>query len=166
MDLKTLQQTYLDRLAPRPDVRWGITALVFVFYCIRVWRKDAFHLISYCVGIYLLHATILFLTPKGENIPDPFENIENDDYVPETIDNEFRPFIRNLPEFDFWAFVTKLVVLASAATYFELLDIPVYPPVLFIYFIFMVAFTARRLLAHMKKYNYNPFVQTKEYYKK
>lgn len=166
MDLKTLQQIYLDKLAPKPELRWGITTVVFIFYFIRICRTEAFYLITYCLGIYLLHALILFLTPKGEAIPDPFENIEDDDYVPETIDNEFKPFVRNLPEFDFWMFVTKIIALAFVATYFDILDIPVYTPILVIYFIFMVVFTGKRLIAHMKKYNYNPFLQTKEYYKK
>ncbi|ADM11999.1 Rer1-like protein [Encephalitozoon intestinalis ATCC 50506] len=166
MDLKTLKQIYLDRLAPRPDVRWGITGVAFVLYCIRIWTTGAFYLITYCLGIYLLHALILFLTPKGEMIPDPFENIEDDDYVPEAIDNEFKPFIRNLPEFDFWMFVTKTVGVALVGTYFDILDIPVYTPILVFYFIFMVGYTTKRLVAHMKKYNYNPFLQSKEYYKK
>lgn len=166
MDLRTLQQIYLDKLASRPEMRWGMTAILFVFYCTRIWTTGSFYLITYCLGIYLLHALILFLTPKGEMIPDPFENVDNDDYVPETIDNEFRPFIRNLPEFDFWMFVTKIVGLAFVGTYVWILDIPVYTPILVIYFVFMVVFTARRLAAHMKKYNYNPFLQTKEYYKK
>lgn len=166
MDLKTLQQVYLDRLVPHAEVRWGITSVILLLYCVRVWKIDAFYLITYCLGIYLLHGLILFLTPKGDNIPDPFENIEDDDYVPETIDNEFKPFIRNLPEFDFWVFVTKIISIALCGTYFDILDIPVYRPILVIYFVFMVAFTTKRLLAHMRKYNYNPFPQAKEYYYK
>lgn len=166
MDLKTLQQVYLDRLVPQTEVRWGISSIIFLMYCIRIWKTEAFYLITYCLGIYLLHALILFLTPRGDSIPDPFENVEDDDYVPEAIDNEFKPFIRNLPEFNFWMFVTKILLLALGGTYFDILDIPVYTPILVIYFIFMVAFTTKPLLAHMKKYNYNPFMQTKEYYKK
>ncbi|KAH9411008.1 rer1 protein [Ordospora pajunii] len=165
MDLKTLKQVYLDRLASRPDIRWSITWIIFVLYCIRIWMTNAFYLVTYCMGIYLLHAIILFLTPKGEMIPDPFENVD-DDYVPEKIDNEFKPFVRNLPEFEFWIFVTKTLGTALFGTFFTILDIPVYTPILVGYFIFMVVYTARRLISHMKKYNYNPFVQSKEYYKK
>jgi hypothetical protein len=167
MNFKVMKQIVLDRLAPKPELRWGIAAAVFILYAYRIYRLGSFHLISYALGIYLLHALILFLTPKGEYIPDPFENADaNDDYVPEAIDNEFRPFVRNLPEFDFWVFVVKIVSSAFVGTFFDMLDIPVYTPVLVVYFVFMVLFTAKCLLAHMKKYNYNPFIQSKEYYKK
>lgn len=59
---------------------------------------------SYALGIYLLNMFLAFLTPKF----DPSSVVEDEDEdeegpsLPTRNDQEFRPFIRRLPEFKFW----------------------------------------------------------------
>lgn len=168
MEYPSLIQIYLDQLAPLPYIRWSITSVTLLLYLIRIYLSDSFYLITYCLGIYLIHGTILFLTPKGDNISDPFENYEqedDEDFELELIDNQFKPIVRNLPEFEYWKFCTKVVFSALAASCFSIFDIPVYTPILVIYFLLMVVFTLKCLYYHMKKYKYNPFNMSKEYYK-
>lgn len=155
---------YLDKLIPLYKERWAIFGITLTVYFIRIFYISSHYLMTYVLSIYLLHALISFLTPKEENIPDPFENFEDDVYIPQTIDDEFRPFMRRLPEYDFWCVCMKLVALALFITLFPFFDIPVNVPILVIYFLVMVLLTVRNMYRHMKKYQYNPFVSNKEVY--
>jgi hypothetical protein len=44
--------------------------------------------------------------------------------LPTKQDEEFRPFIRRLPEFKFWHNATRAITLAIFATLFDACDIP------------------------------------------
>ncbi|KAF7683281.1 Protein RER1 [Astathelohania contejeani] len=162
----SILQIYLDKLVPLKTERWLGFVLLLILYTLRILIKQSHYLITYCLAIYLLHGLIGFCTPRQETIPDPFENYTDDDYTPQPIDDEFRPFIRRLPEYDFWMFSTKLVLICLFATFFDFIDIPVYAPILIIYFILISALTAKNLYQHMKKYNYNPFYSYKDVYGK
>lgn len=57
------------------------------------------------VGIYLLNLFLAFLTPKIDPSleMDTQENeLEEGPSLPTKADEEFKPFIRRLPEFKFW----------------------------------------------------------------
>jgi len=43
---------------------------------------------------------------------------------------EFRPFMRRLPEFKFWLSTMKSTLIAFFCTFFEFFDIPVFWPIL------------------------------------
>jgi hypothetical protein len=165
MKIDNLIQIYLDKVVPYKRERWVAFALLFSMFFLRIVFIRAFYLITYCLSIYLLHGFISFCTPREEGIPDPFENFDNDVYIPQTIDDEFRPFIRRLPEFDFWLFATKLVLLSFFATFFSIFNIPVFAPILFFYFVIVACLTAKNLYKHMRKYKYNPFFASKNSYK-
>ncbi|KAM0688139.1 retention in endoplasmic reticulum protein 1 [Conglomerata obtusa] len=165
MKLQNLTQIYLDRITPYKRERWIVFFILFVAFFMRILIIQRFFLICYCLSIYLLHTLIEFLTPKEENIPDPFENFDDDVYIPQSIDDEFRPFIRRLPEFNFWLLSFKLVGFSFLATFFDFFDIPVFVPILVFYFILIVCITAKNLYKHMKKYQYNPFYTAKDSFK-
>ena len=65
--------------------------------------------------------------------------------LPTKQNDEFRPFIRRLPEFKFWYSVTTATLIAFGCTFFEILDIPVFWQILVIYFIVLFCITTRRL---------------------
>lgn len=165
MKIANLIQIYLDRIVPYKKERWMFFALLFLTFILKILITQRFFLITYCLSIYLLHSLIEFLTPKEENIPDPFENFDEDVYIPTSTDDEFRPLIRRLPEFDFWAQSSKLVALSFFTTFFDLFDVPVFTPILIFYFILIVCLTIRNMYKHMKKYKYNPFTSDKNAYK-
>jgi hypothetical protein len=41
-------------------------------------------------------------------------------------EDEFKPFVRRLPEFKFWLCATRGITIAFIATFFEIFDIPVF----------------------------------------
>jgi hypothetical protein len=64
--------------------------------CCLVWRPRAgFYIITYALGIYNLNLLLGFLTPQV----DP--ELEGPT-LPSKREDEFRPFVRRLPEFKFW----------------------------------------------------------------
>lgn len=52
---------------------------------------------------------------------------------------------------------TRAFLFGLVATVFPFLDVPVFWPILLMYWIVLVGFTMRRQIKHMIKYRYNPF---------
>jgi hypothetical protein len=69
--------------------------LVLLLYTLRVWFLRGFYIVSYGLGIYNLNLLLGFLTPQ---VDPELEGPE----LPTKSDQEFRPFVRRLPEFKFW----------------------------------------------------------------
>lgn len=64
--------------------------------------------------------------------------------LPTRSNQEFRPFIRRLPEFKFWYEITRSIVIGLACTFFEIFNIPVFWPILVMYFITLFCITMKR----------------------
>lgn len=157
MDFNSLNQLAEDYLSPNIVPRWIFTGFLVFVYIYRVAKIRTHAVITYCIGVYLLHSFILFVTPKDDSIPDPFENVEDDDYNPRNIDNDFRPYVRKLPEFQFWKFCVQAISISYFLTFFPFTNLPVFPRILVIYFVFIVLMTAYKLALHSKKYKYSIF---------
>jgi len=151
-------QHYLDQSAPHVGPRWGLTALVMLIYCLRVYLINGWYIITYGLGIYVLNLLIGFLSPQS----DPESEGPT---LPTSRDDEFRPFIRRLPEFKFWYSLTKAFCVAFVMTFFSLFNIPVFWPILLLYFIALFVLTMKRQIKHMIKYKYVPFSLGKTRYK-
>lgn len=68
-----------------------------------------------------------------------------------------RPFARRLPEFKFWHSCTRSVLIAICMTFFSIFDVPVFWPILLLYFIVLFFITMKRQINHMIKHRYVPF---------
>jgi len=77
--------------------------------------------------------------------------------LPTSQNEEFRPFIRRLPEFKFWYSATKATVIAFCCTFFQVFNIPVFWPILVMYFITLFCITMKRQIKHMIRFRYLPF---------
>jgi hypothetical protein len=77
--------------------------------------------------------------------------------LPTHTDQEFKPFIRRLPEFKFWLAVARASLLSLVLTFFPFLDIPVFWPILVVYFFALFFVTMRKQIQHMIKHKYIPF---------
>ncbi|KAL1199533.1 Protein RER1D [Cardamine amara subsp. amara] len=77
--------------------------------------------------------------------------------LPRDDSDEFKPFVRRLPEFKFWYAATKAFVVAFVMTFFSFLDVPVFWPILLCYWLFLYFLTMKRQIVHMFKYRYFPF---------
>ncbi|KAB2628122.1 protein RER1B-like [Pyrus ussuriensis x Pyrus communis] len=146
-------QYYLDRSTPNPVHRWLGTLAVAVVYVLRVYYIQGFYIVSYGLGIYILNLLIGFLSPKV----DPELEALDGASLPTRGSDEFKPFIRRLPEFKFWYSITKAFCIAFLMTFFSAFDVPVFWPILLCYWIVLFALTMKRQIMHMIKYKYVPF---------
>lgn len=105
--------------------------------------------------------------------------------LPTKSDEEFRPFIRRLPEFKFWHSATTVIAIAFFCSWFEIFNVPVFWPVLVMYWFILFFLTSestqslvrcwsrmltcdlvRKQIQHMIKYRYVPFSVGKTRYTK
>jgi Rer1 family len=89
-------QILLDKAAPLIAPRWGAWAGVLLAYAVRVYLLRGFYIVTYGLGIYNLNLLLGFITPQV----DP--ELEDGPALPTKSDQEFKPFVRRLPEFKFW----------------------------------------------------------------
>lgn len=111
-------------------------------------NNDDLHLITFLI----IHAcTFLVDDPDGPELPT-------------RSNEEFRPFIRRLPEFKFWYAITKSTTIAIFCSFFEVFNVPVFWPILVMYFITLFCITMKRQIRHMIKHRYIPFTHGKPRY--
>lgn len=147
--------------------------------------------VAYALGIYLLNLFLAFLQPKFDPSNDALDNEMEDGAIgtlPTKQDEEFRPFIRRLPEFKFWHSATRAVVISFMCSWFEVFNVPVFWPVLVMYWFMLFILTSgspfsimllsdtaalmltrvavRKQIQHMIKYRYVPFTIGKARYTK
>jgi len=159
---KRLGQTYqvlLDKWTPHSISRWVFTVVVLAAFLIRIVLLQGWYIVTYALAIYHLNLLLAFLTPKIDPALAEFEADEGDDgmALPTSQNDEFRPFIRRLPEFKFWYSATGATVIAFTCTFFDFFNIPVFWPILVMYFITLFCITMKRQIKHMVRYRYIPF---------
>ncbi|PIA52717.1 hypothetical protein AQUCO_01000528v1 [Aquilegia coerulea] len=101
-DFSRAFQYYLDRSTPHAVERWMGTLVAALIYVLRVYYVQGFYVVSYGLGIYILNLLIGFLSPK---VDPELESLDGAS-LPTKGSDEFKPFIRRLPEFKFWYFYT------------------------------------------------------------
>ncbi|GMF48025.1 unnamed protein product [Phytophthora fragariaefolia] len=148
----------LDKSTIHVYARWGVAAGLLVLYLVRVFYLNAFHIVTYGLGIYLLNLFIGFLSPQVDmETEGPL--------LPHKQSEEFRPFTRRVPEFQFWYSTFKAAIVSLLMTLSSAFDVPVFWPILLIYFIVLFALTMKRQIKHMWKHNYVPWDHGKQVYK-
>ncbi|MCJ1225224.1 hypothetical protein MMC12_001873 [Toensbergia leucococca] len=98
-------QAYLDKSTPYTTYRWTSTAALLILFLLRIVIAQGWYIVCYSLGIYLLNLFLAFLQPKFDPSLTHDEGLEDGDAasgLPVRHDEEFRPFIRRLPEFKFW----------------------------------------------------------------
>ncbi|XP_059653794.1 protein RER1A-like isoform X2 [Cornus florida] len=146
-------QSYIDKITPHAVYRWIGAFILGSFYALRVYYAQGFYVVTYCLGIYILNMLVDFLSP----IDDPELEPSDGPLLPTKGSEEFKPFIRRLPEFWFWCVITRAFCLAFVLTCFSTFNVPVYWPILLCYWIVLLYVTMRRQILHMIKYKYVPF---------
>ncbi|XP_038718773.1 protein RER1A-like [Tripterygium wilfordii] len=151
-------QHLLDKSVPHVLYRWIACLAVALIYAVRVYMVQGYYIITYGLGIYLLNLLIGFLSPQI----DP--ETQDGPSLPTRGSDEFRPFVRRLPEFKFWCSITKAFCIAFVMTFFSVFDVPVFWPILVFYWISLFILTMRKQMMHMIKYKYIPFSFGKQRY--
>ncbi|PAA57975.1 hypothetical protein BOX15_Mlig028513g1 [Macrostomum lignano] len=153
-------QAALDKCTPFTTGRWVGFCLLFLLFALRILLVQGFYIIAYALGIYLLNLLIGFLTPM-----DAVSLDEDGPSLPTRASEEFRPFIRRLPEFKFWYSSTRATVISLFCTLVPAFDIPVFWPILVMYFFLLFTLTMKRQIKHMIKHRYIPFTYGKPQHK-
>ncbi|KAJ3212686.1 hypothetical protein HDU82_007764 [Entophlyctis luteolus] len=117
-------QALLDSSTPHWQMRWATTAGILLIYFVRVFLLSAYYVVTYSLGIYL----VAFLRPKFDTAVESMEEGSDDVASLPVKADEFRPVIRQLPEFKFW-----------------------------VYFLILFGFTMKQRIKHMIKYKYVPW---------
>jgi len=126
-------------------------------YTIRVAIVGGWYIVTYALGIYILNLLIGFLSPQVDPESEIIGGDEDGASLPVSGDDEYKPFIRRLPEFKFWYSIARASVLSLFCTFFPFLNIPVFWPILLIYFCALFFVTMKKQIQHMIKYKYIPF---------
>ncbi|KAH3743231.1 Protein RER1 [Pelomyxa schiedti] len=152
-------QKIVDAVTPHLGLRWLVTAFLAVLYLIRVVLVlQGFYVVTYVLGIYLLNLFIGFLSPQVD--PDSADGGPRSI----TVDDEFRPYQRQIPEIKFWSNATFSIYIAFGCTYFPIFDIPVFWPALLMYFLSLATMTLKNQIKHMIRHRYLPFSYGKKIY--
>jgi len=102
--------------------------------------------VAYSLGIYLLNLFLAFLSPKFDPSLEQDEGMEDGTAgttLPTKEEEEFRPFVRRLPEFKFWYSTTKAIAIGFACAWFEIFNLPVFWPVLVVYWLVLFGLTSK-----------------------
>jgi len=156
-------QQHLDRITPFVLYRWLSTAGVLCLFFLRIVFAQGWYIVCYAHAIYLLNLLLAFLQPRFDPslqediLADEVEGGGEEMALPSSRDDEFRPFVRRLPEWQFWLSSTRATVIALFCTFSSAFDVPVYWPILVLYFCVLFVLTMRRQIQHMVKYKYIPF---------
>ena len=153
-------QYWLDKSTIHVVPRWSFFAILLFIFFLRVYLVNGYFIVAYGLGIFLLNNFIAFLSP----LEDPIEENEGPT-LPTSAKEEYRPFTRRLPEFKFWLACTRGTLTATVMTFFSIFDIPVFWPILLLYFFVLFFMTMKRQIMHMYKHKYVPISFGKVKYK-
>lgn len=156
-----IYQKYLDDSTPYWKLRWAGLAGFVLLYMIRVYFLNGFFIITYGLGIYYLNLLIGYLSPKDNPEFDDIDaGNQQQQGLPMTSDDaqEYKPFIPKYSEFYCWHSAIKAILICIVATFIPALDIPVFWPILLVYFLALSFVTLKKQIQHMIKYGYVPFM--------
>lgn len=159
-------QLFMDKIIPHLAARWIFSAFILLLFLMRVAIGEGWYVICYALGIYYLQLLIDFLSPKIDPEFQAANDLDSDSgpTLPTRVNDEFKPFIRRLPEYKFWYSGTKATLLSLFLSMFSVFDMPVFWPILLVYFIVLTFLTLRRQIKHMYKHHYVPWTTGKKRY--
>jgi hypothetical protein len=150
----------LDQFILKKKERWIFFGLLILILFIRVIQTNGYFAMLYILGFYYLNNVILFVTPSG--LPTIQEEEENEDLydIPDTIildknEDASKPVIRKMGEFHLWKKMIFSTIICIICTFFEFLDLPVFWPILLIYFFVVILSVYIKQRKHMEKYGYS-----------
>ncbi|WRX10566.1 Retrieval of early ER protein Rer1 - like 2 [Theobroma cacao] len=114
-----------------------------------VLDKTVPHILNRWIGC-LAVALIYAVDPEMQDGPT----------LPTRGSDEFRPFVRRLPEYS----ITKAFCISFVMTFFSVFDVPVFWPILLFYWLMLFILTMKKQILHMIKYKYVPFSFGKQRY--
>src|SRR3989338_9902291 len=120
------------------------------------------------MSIHLLYCLVVLITP----LSDPENENNNDDECEGSAlptsgfavrgqqqqqPDEHKPFIPKVAEFKVWRSMFQVVVIAFFATFFSIFDLPVFWPILLLYFVLFFVTQMAGRIQHMMRHKYVPW---------
>ena len=133
----------------------AIVLILALIYIIRIVIAQGYYCLTYCIGIHFLNSFIGFISPLED--PEEYDLNNEDSFLPQKNNEEFRPFQRKVKEYTFWSVIFVTLLIAIPMTFFKIFDIPVFWPLLLFYFILIFFLIMRKQIKHMIKYHYLPW---------
>lgn len=158
--VKRAVQYWLDKSTIHVVPRWSVFGFLLFLFFLRIYLIQGYFIVAYGLGIFLLNNFILFLSP----LEDP-SRADDGLSLPTSNKEEFRPFARRLPEFKFWLACARGTATCIGMTFFPVFDVPVFWPILLLYFFVLFFMTMKRQIMHMYKHKYVPISFGKTKYK-
>lgn len=149
-EYKMYMEALISKAKPYTIYRWIITGILTIIFYVKMFHSGNYYAIGYICGLLLINWLIMFVSPKN----DP---ALKEDTLPAGDDDDYKPFVSQLPEFLFWERVTLTIVITWILSFFSFINLPVNGPLLFIYLAFVLLFSFRARIAHMIKYKYVPW---------
>lgn len=168
MAAKQRYQKFLDDVVPFLVPRWLFVSGIICYFVYRIYILEGWYISCYALAIFHLNLFIAFLSPKIDPSFEMAESLEEEEdgpSLPTNNSDEFRPFIRRLPEFKFWEQTVISTLVAIFTTFFDCFNVPVFWPILVMYFFILFFLTMKRQIRHMIKFRYLPFTHGKTKYK-
>ncbi|EKX73261.1 conserved hypothetical protein [Theileria equi strain WA] len=177
-------QLFLDHTVKYVTLRWMYFGFISTLFWIYIFTVNTHYVIAYMYAVFLLNLLLRFITPlsfddlcaaqedaNGGTILPCSENDAKKSGVAtrnnaKSKDNvyEFKPFLRQMNEFTFWLSATRITYIALCSLFFEFLDLPVFWPLLVLYFALLFTTTMNQQIRNMIKYKYVPFNFSKRTY--
>jgi hypothetical protein len=151
--VRVTYKRYLDASVPHRGLRWSFFAFLAILYVARVVSYGGFYVITYGLCIHLLYLLLLLITPLSE----PEEGDETSLPTTQSTGDEFRPFMPRMQEFVVWKKMFTVLAVCLFLTMFSFLDIPVFWPILVLYFLVLFATQMGARVKHMIKHGYVPW---------
>merc|ERR1712216_584117 len=151
--------SFTHKSVPHLQQRWAAWGGVALIYLIRISFLKGWYIVTYGLGIYNLNLIIGFLSPQV----DPATEGPT---LPTKGNEEFKPFVRRLPEFKFWYRSIRSFVIAFFMTFVPIFDVPVFWPILLMYWFMLFFMAMKQQIKHMIKHRYVPFSFGKKQYGK
>lgn len=151
-------QYWVDRSVLYTKSRWIGLAVALVLFALRIYMLNGWFIVAYGLGIFLLNLLIGFVSPQED--PEAADDVA----LPLKVADEFRPFVRKVPEFKFWYSAAKGTVMSFLMTTSDLFDVPVFWPILLGYFLLLFGITLKTRIEHMRKHGYVPWSFGKKKY--
>ena len=161
--VKRATQYWLDKSTIYPLQRWLAFTFIFCLFFLRIYLIQGYFIVAYGLGIFLLNNFIAFLSPLEDPATADYDDGPS---LPTSSKEEYKPFTRRLPEFKFWLTCTRGTGTSFFMTFFPMFDVPVFWPILVMYFFVLFFMTMKKQIAHMYKHKYIPFSFGKSKYAK
>lgn len=151
--VKQAYQRYEDLTVPHRSMRWAFFFMALLLFFVRIVVLEGFYVVTYGMCIHLLYLLMLMITP----LSDPDEAERDVAHLPTSSAEEFKPFVPKVQEFVVWRSMAKVLLISFTLTLFSVFDIPVFWPVLVMYFIVLFASQMGARIQHMLKHKYVPW---------